>query len=205
MYTAQKDTKKLKVRSFCKEGLLLRLAHFFFPQIVLFTSPMQRLYERSLRIKSAIPHPFIMGIVRGKGLRRSKISYAPRFDQKFVIPLPFSRFPSRVWRQNALGGRAVGQGIRRFLRGEIRFWGTLHRQKLLGLSLGSVLSLAQAFKNYDESGSPKKVTCLKYLVLANMLMKSNVDPFHAQEVRWLSRGKEQSEVWILMHFFCPLP
>lgn len=40
----------------------------------------------------------------------------------------------------------------------------------------------QAFKNYDESGSAKKVTCLKYLVLANMLMKSNVDPFDAQEV-----------------------
>ena len=39
----------------------------------------------------------------------------------------------------------------------------------------------QAFKNYDESGSDKKIACLKYLVLANMLMKSNVDPFDAQE------------------------
>ena len=36
MYTEQKDTKKLKV-----------------------------LYEKSLRIKSAIPHPLIMGIIRG--------------------------------------------------------------------------------------------------------------------------------------------
>jgi COP9 signalosome complex subunit 2 len=44
-----------------------------------------------------------------------------------------------------------------------------------------VLAL-QAFKNYDESGSAKKVTCLKYLVLANMLMQSKVDPFDAQEV-----------------------
>ena len=41
---------------------------------------------------------------------------------------------------------------------------------------------SQAFKNYDESGSPKKINCLKYLVLANMLMKSDVDPFDAQEV-----------------------
>ena len=30
----------------------------------------------------------------------------------------------------------------------------------------------EAFKNYDESGSPRRTTCLKYLVLANMLMKS---------------------------------
>jgi hypothetical protein len=26
----------------------------------------------------------------------------------------------------------------------------------------------EAFKNYDESGSPRRTTCLKYLVLANM-------------------------------------
>ena len=48
---------------------------------------------------------------------------------------------------------------------------------------------SKAFKNYDESGSAKKVTCLKYLVLANMLMKSNVDPFDAQEVSGQGRGE----------------
>lgn len=26
----------------------------------------------------------------------------------------------------------------------------------------------EAFKNYDESGNPRRTTCLKYLVLANM-------------------------------------
>lgn len=26
----------------------------------------------------------------------------------------------------------------------------------------------EAFKNYDESGSARRTTCLKYLVLANM-------------------------------------
>lgn len=39
----------------------------------------------------------------------------------------------------------------------------------------------EAFKNYDESGSPRRINCLKMLVLANMLMKSTVDPFDAQE------------------------
>ncbi|XP_003741080.1 COP9 signalosome complex subunit 2 [Galendromus occidentalis] len=29
----------------------------------------------------------------------------------------------------------------------------------------------EAFKNYDESGSPRRTTCLKYLVLASMLMQ----------------------------------
>lgn len=42
MYTAQKNNKKLKA-----------------------------LYEQSLHIKSAIPHPLIMGVIRGKfGLER---------------------------------------------------------------------------------------------------------------------------------------
>ena len=50
----------------------------------------------------------------------------------------------------------------------------------ISIHLSRVL-FSQAFKNYDECGSSKKITCLKYLVLANMLMKSNVDPFEAQE------------------------
>ena len=38
----------------------------------------------------------------------------------------------------------------------------------------------EAFKNYDESGSARRTTCLKYLVLANMyeiLMAQN-NHFH---------------------------
>ncbi len=38
----------------------------------------------------------------------------------------------------------------------------------------------QAFKAYDEAGVGRRVQCLKYLVLANMLMESKVDPFDAQ-------------------------
>lgn len=41
----------------------------------------------------------------------------------------------------------------------------------------------EAFKNYDESGSPRRTTCLKYLVLANMLMKSEINPFDSQEAK----------------------
>jgi COP9 signalosome complex subunit 2 len=41
----------------------------------------------------------------------------------------------------------------------------------------------EAFKNYDESGSPRRLACLKYLVLANMLMKSAINPFDSQEAK----------------------
>jgi len=45
------------------------------------------------------------------------------------------------------------------------------------------LTFFEAFKNYDESGSPRRTTCLKYLVLANMLMKSGINPFDSQEAK----------------------
>ena len=38
----------------------------------------------------------------------------------------------------------------------------------------------KAFRAYDEAGSPRRVACLKYLVLASMLMESSVDPFDSQ-------------------------
>lgn len=41
----------------------------------------------------------------------------------------------------------------------------------------------EAFKNYDESGSLRRIVCLKYLVLANMLMKSDINPFDSQETK----------------------
>ena len=37
----------------------------------------------------------------------------------------------------------------------------------------------QAFKNYDEAGALRRMQCLKYLVLATMLLESDVDPFDA--------------------------
>ncbi|KAH7962665.1 hypothetical protein HPB52_017378 [Rhipicephalus sanguineus] len=77
MYTAQKNNKKLK-----------------------------KLYEQSLHIKSAIPHPLIMGVIRECG-------------------------------------------------------GKMHLRE----------------------ADPRRTTCLKYLVLANMLMKSGINPFDSQEAK----------------------
>jgi len=85
---------------------------------------LQRLYELSLQIKAAIPHPLIMGTIRECGgkmhLRNSE-----------------------------------------FEKAHIDFF--------------------EAFKNYDESGCPRRILCLKYFVLTNMLMKSAINPFDSQE------------------------
>ncbi|EDW12016.1 hypothetical protein AWZ03_011952 [Drosophila navojoa] len=97
MYTVQKNNKKLKA-----------------------------LYEQSLHIKSAIPHPLIMGVIRECG-----------------------------------GKMHLREG--EFEKAHTDFF--------------------EAFKNYDESGSPRRTTCLKYLVLANMLMKSGINPFDSQEAK----------------------
>jgi len=39
----------------------------------------------------------------------------------------------------------------------------------------------QAFLNYDEAGSPQRIQVLKYLVLAHMLMGSEINPFDSQD------------------------
>lgn len=41
----------------------------------------------------------------------------------------------------------------------------------------------ESFRNYDEAGSPQRIQVLKYLVLANMLMGSEVNPFDSQETK----------------------
>lgn len=41
----------------------------------------------------------------------------------------------------------------------------------------------EAFKNYDEAGAQRRIQCLKYLVLANMLMNSDINPFDSQEAK----------------------
>ena len=37
-----------------------------------------------------------------------------------------------------------------------------------------------AFKNYDEAGISRRIHCLKYLILSNMLMNSDISPFDSQ-------------------------
>jgi len=97
MYTATKNNKKLK-----------------------------ELYHKALEIKSAIPHPRIMGIIR------------------------------------ECGGK---------MHMREKEWERAHTD------------FFEAFKNYDEAGSPRRIQCLKYLVLANMLMLSTINPFDSTEAK----------------------
>ncbi len=41
----------------------------------------------------------------------------------------------------------------------------------------------ESFKNFDEAGSLQRIQVLKYFVLANMLMESDIDPFSSQETK----------------------
>lgn len=41
----------------------------------------------------------------------------------------------------------------------------------------------ESFRNYDEAGSLQRIQVLKYFVLANMLMESDIDPFSSQETK----------------------
>lgn len=41
----------------------------------------------------------------------------------------------------------------------------------------------EAFKCFDEAGSPRRISSLKYLVLSNMLSKSDINPFDSQEAK----------------------
>eukprot|EP00249_Psilotum_nudum_P017360 c26281_g1_i2 orf=253-1572(+) len=87
---------------------------------------LKQLYQKALSIKSAIPHPRIMGIIRECG---GKMHMA-----------------ERQWAEAAT-------------------------------------DFFEAFKNYDEAGAHRRIQCLKYLVLANMLMESEVNPFDGQEAK----------------------
>lgn len=87
---------------------------------------LKELYQASLRIRSAIPHPRNLGIIRECG-----------------------------------GKMHIREGQ----------WESAHQD------------FFSAFKSYDEAGSERRIQCLKYLVLANMLMKSSIDPFTASETK----------------------
>lgn len=41
----------------------------------------------------------------------------------------------------------------------------------------------EGFKSYDEAGEPRRIQCLKYLVLANMLSEAHVNVFDSQEAK----------------------
>ncbi|KAL3277406.1 hypothetical protein HHI36_012755 [Cryptolaemus montrouzieri] len=87
---------------------------------------LKDLYEKSLHIKSAIPHPLIMSVIRECG-------------------------------------------------------GKMHLRS--GDYEKAYTDFFEAFKNYDESGNPRRITCLKYLILTSMLTKSVINPFDSQEAK----------------------
>lgn len=87
---------------------------------------LKSLYQKALQIKSAIPHPKIMGVIHECGGKM--------------------HMTQREWEK-------------------------------------ARNDFFEAFKNYDEAGFQRRIQCLKYLVLANMLMNSDINPFDSQEAK----------------------
>ncbi|KAI0692976.1 PCI domain-containing protein [Cytidiella melzeri] len=87
---------------------------------------LKEIYNASNSVRSAIPHPRIMGVIKECG--------------------------GKMW-----------MGERNWHRAGEDFF--------------------ESFRNYDEAGSPQRIQVLKYLVLANMLMGSEVNPFDSQETK----------------------
>jgi len=87
---------------------------------------LKEIYNASNSVRSAIPHPRIMGVIKECG--------------------------GKMW-----------MGERNWNRASEDFF--------------------ESFRNYDEAGSPQRIQVLKYLVLANMLMGSEVNPFDSQETK----------------------
>ncbi|KAF8640396.1 hypothetical protein AX17_000065 [Amanita inopinata Kibby_2008] len=87
---------------------------------------LKEIYNATSNIRSAIPHPRIMGVIKECG--------------------------GKMW-----------MGERQWNRASEDFF--------------------ESFRNYDEAGSPQRIQVLKYLVLANMLTGSEVNPFDSQETK----------------------
>ncbi|KAJ2999307.1 hypothetical protein HDV02_003241 [Globomyces sp. JEL0801] len=87
---------------------------------------LKEVYQQCLIVKSAIPHPRIMGLIRECGGKMHMYE--------------------KEWEK-------------------------------------AQTDFFEAFKNYDEAGSPQRIQCLRYLVLANMLMESQINPFDSQETK----------------------
>ncbi|BGP00792.1 COP9 signalosome complex subunit 2 [Rhodotorula toruloides] len=94
---------------------------------------LREIYEKSLRVRSAIPHPRIQGVIRECGGKM----YMSEKD---------------------------------WTKAQVDFF--------------------EAFKAYDEAGSPQRIQVLKYLVLAHMLTESEIDPFDSQETKPYKTDRE---------------
>ncbi|ESS63778.1 putative proteasome regulatory non-ATPase subunit 6 [Trypanosoma cruzi] len=62
-------------------------------------------------------------------------------------------------------------------------------------------AFSDAFLHYNESGDPRKIGCLKYLVLTRMLGGSTIDPFARQETKVYEETPEIVPVATLMRSF----
>lgn len=87
---------------------------------------LKEIYNATLEVRSAIPHPRTMGVIRECG--------------------------GKMWMGEKQWGKAS-------------------------------IDFFEAFRNYDEAGAPERIQVLKYLVLANMLMASDINPFDSQETK----------------------
>ena len=67
---------------------------------------LKTLYEQSLRIKSAIPHPLIMGIVRG-GVMAVGGAVWVGLEPKRCWLMCMTPYSCRVWGEDAPAGRRV--------------------------------------------------------------------------------------------------
>lgn len=105
---------------------------------------LKELYQRALAVRSAIPHPRVMGIIRECG-------------------------------------------------------GKMHMHERNWADAST--DFFEAFKSYDEAGSARRVACLKYLVLASMLLQSGVDPFDSQEARPYRNDPEVSAMTSLVEAY----
>ncbi|CAO3617010.1 unnamed protein product [Cunninghamella blakesleeana] len=97
------------------------------------TKKLKELYQQCLHVRSAIPHPRIMGVIR------------------------------------ECGGK-MHMSEKQWDKAQTDFF--------------------ESFKNYDEAGSPQRIQVLKYLVLANMLTESQINPFDSQETKPYKNDKE---------------
>ena len=172
--------------------------------------PPPALAQKALAIKSAIPHPRIMGVIRECGGKmhmheRSWAEAATDFFEAF-----------KSYDEVGGAGRATGRcSACVFVRcvfvcgagcwlwgwpwgnvpdGVVSLPGCATQRNaparppppspLLTIPLpGSARPCPPLLHPRMQAGSGRRVQCLKYLVLANMLMESKVDPFDSQEAR----------------------
>ncbi|KAE9463295.1 hypothetical protein C3L33_04798, partial [Rhododendron williamsianum] len=171
MYTETKDNKRLMVRKcsvyypcvfYFEDETLLRLCimsavsheHFII-------GLMQQLYQKALSIKSAIPHPRIMGIIRECG---GKMHMAERQWAEAATDF-FEAFKN----YDEAGNQRRIQCLKYVCK--------LTSSVCVCLFVFSYYSLPP-FKHLYLA-----LSLGRYLVLANMLMESEVNPFDGQEAK----------------------